>query len=68
MFDVRLDCLRPIDIKFVHGCGKPTISVLFEDDKNMRHMRSYTVEVKDKELIPTAWQQAQLGLEIRGVL
>lgn len=60
-FDLRLDLLRPIDIKFLHSCERPSICVLYEDTKRARHVKCYQIESRDRELIPmTQWTQQSI--------
>jgi len=47
-FDVRIDELNVIDLKFLDGCDKPTLAVLYEDPKNDRHIKTYVVDTKAK--------------------
>ena len=49
-FDVRLEELNVVDVKFMHGCATPTICVLYEDTKEARHVKTYEVDVKEKTL------------------
>lgn len=59
-FDLRLEILKQIDVKFLYGCGRPTLCMLFEDDRNQRHMKTYTVEIKEKELLSSSWEEFNL--------
>ncbi|CAM9860641.1 unnamed protein product [Discosporangium mesarthrocarpum] len=56
-FNVHLEELKVIDIKFLVGYPKPTIAVLYEDERDARHIKTYTVSVRDKELVPGPWAQ-----------
>jgi DNA damage-binding protein 1 len=56
-FNVRLDELRPLDVKFLHGCARPTICVLYEDNRMCRHLKTYQVDVRERELTLLPWQQ-----------
>ncbi|TYZ63198.1 hypothetical protein PybrP1_012947 [[Pythium] brassicae (nom. inval.)] len=59
-FNIRLDELRVIDIKFLHGYSKPTICVLYEDGKAARHVKTYHVLVKEKDFAEGPWSQANV--------
>lgn len=59
-FNVRLDELKVLDLAFLHGCAVPTLAVLFEDTKEQRHIKTYQVSVKDKELRDGPWSEACL--------
>ncbi|OQR96245.1 DNA damage-binding protein [Achlya hypogyna] len=58
-FNIRMDELRVIDVKFLFGCAKPTIAVLFEDQKG-RHVKTYVVHTKEKELVEGPWAQSHV--------
>jgi len=47
-FNIRLDELKVIDIKFLESVDVPTIAVLFEDTKEQRHVRTYKVLIDSK--------------------
>ncbi|KFK28706.1 hypothetical protein AALP_AA7G036100 [Arabis alpina] len=47
-FNIRLPELQVLDIKFLYGCTKPTIAVLYQDIKDARHFKTYEVYLKDK--------------------
>jgi DNA damage-binding protein 1 len=54
-FNVQLDELQVIDIQFLHNCQTPTICVLYRDDKDNRHIRTYVVVIKDKNIQEGPW-------------
>jgi len=45
-YDVRLEELEVIDLKFIHCCAWPTLAVLYQDPKGGRHLKTY--EIHDK--------------------
>eukprot|EP00026_Physarum_polycephalum_P001286 Phypoly_transcript_01287.p1 GENE.Phypoly_transcript_01287~~Phypoly_transcript_01287.p1 ORF type:complete len:1113 (+),score=155.47 Phypoly_transcript_01287:258-3341(+) len=55
-FNIRLEELMVMDIKFLHGCSEPTIALIHEDTKEHRHLKTFTVSLKDKELIEGTWK------------
>ncbi|XP_011011820.1 PREDICTED: DNA damage-binding protein 1a isoform X3 [Populus euphratica] len=57
---LRLEELQVLDIKFLHGCSKPTIVVLYQDNKDARHVKTYEVALKDKDFIEGPWSQNNL--------
>ncbi|DAZ92907.1 TPA: LOW QUALITY PROTEIN: hypothetical protein N0F65_013069, partial [Lagenidium giganteum] len=60
-FNVRLDEQHVVDIKFLHGYNKPTICVLYEDTtKSARHVKTYHVLLKEKDLAEGPWSQANV--------
>ncbi|GMF12407.1 unnamed protein product [Phytophthora lilii] len=59
-FNIRLDELRVIDIKFLHGYSKPTICVLYEDYKAVRHLKTYHILLKEKDFAEGPWSQSNV--------
>ncbi|CAH9076420.1 unnamed protein product [Cuscuta epithymum] len=59
-FNIRLEELQVLDIKFLYGCSKPTIVVLYQDNKDARHVKTYEVSLKDKDFIEGPWSQNNL--------
>ncbi|KAK3419095.1 hypothetical protein EUGRSUZ_H04822 [Eucalyptus grandis] len=56
-FNIRLEELQVLDIKFLYGCSKPTIVVLYQDNKDARHVKTYEVALKDKDFVEGPWSQ-----------
>ena len=55
-FNIRLEELNVIDLKFLHGCAKPTLALLHQDPKNARHLRTYVVDLRAKaRASPRRW-------------
>ena len=40
--------LQVLDIQFLYGFQNPTIVILFQDPKEMRHVKTYEISIKDK--------------------
>ncbi|KAJ3708399.1 hypothetical protein LUZ61_012104 [Rhynchospora tenuis] len=59
-FNIRLEELQVLDIKFLYGCSKPTIGVLYQDNKDARHVKTYEVSLKDKDFVEGPWSQSNL--------
>ncbi|KAK3204520.1 hypothetical protein Dsin_018566 [Dipteronia sinensis] len=59
-FNIRLEELQVLDIKFLYGCSKPTIVVLYQDNKDARHVKTYEVALKDKDFVEGPWTQNNL--------
>lgn len=59
-FNIRLEELQVLDIKFLYGCAKPTIAVLYQDNKDARHVKTYEVLLKEKDFSEGPWQQNNL--------
>ncbi|GER55635.1 DNA damage-binding protein 1, partial [Striga asiatica] len=52
--------LRVLDIKFLYGCPRPTIVVLYQDAEDVRHMKTYEVALKDECFAEGPWSQNSL--------
>lgn len=59
-FNIRLDELKVIDVKFLNHTEMPSIAVLFEDTKEQRHIRTYVIDIESKESMPGPWLQNNL--------
>lgn len=59
-FNIRLEELQVLDIKFLYGCAKPTIAVLYQDNKDARHVKTYEVALKEKDFSEGPWSQNNL--------
>ncbi|KAI3824589.1 hypothetical protein L1987_06052 [Smallanthus sonchifolius] len=59
-FNIRLEELQVLDIKFLYGCPKPTIVVLYQDNKDARHVKTYEVSLKDKDFVEGSWSRNNL--------
>lgn len=54
-FNLRIEELRHIDIKFLYGYSSPTFCLLYEDNKACRHLNTYVVDMKERELLEGPW-------------
>ncbi len=71
LIELRLDILRPIDVKFVTGMPQPTICVLYEDNRHFKHFKTYYIDPKDKEfgnIQPAEWTQKSLDVGAKFVV
>lgn len=59
-FNVRLEELKVIDMAFLYECNVPTVAVLYEDTKEQRHIKTYEINLRDKELVKGPWMQTNL--------
>ena len=59
-FNLRLEMLRFLDIKFLHGCSRPTLCMLYEDNRGARHIKTYKVDLRDKEISVGEWSQTNV--------
>jgi len=46
---------------FLHGCHRPTLAVLYQDKKEIRHVKTYEFDLKAKEKVETGWIQSDLS-------
>ncbi|XP_071054441.1 DNA damage-binding protein 1 [Onthophagus taurus] len=59
---IRMDELQVHDIEFLHSCVNPTI-ILIHQDLNGRHVKTYEISLRDKEIIKTPWKQDNVETE-----
>lgn len=52
--------LQVLDIQFLHGFVNPTIVVLYQDAKTSRHLKTYEIDVKEKDFRPGPWSQTSV--------
>ncbi|KAG0339195.1 DNA damage-binding protein 1a [Podila humilis] len=63
-FNVTIDEVIIISMDFLHGTVKPTLAVLYQDQKKIRHVKTYELDVKAKEktkTTETGWTQSGLA-------
>ena len=61
-FNIRLEELNVISIKFLYGCAKPTIAILYQDTKSAKHIRTYSINLRDKEFESGPWDHSNLDM------
>ncbi len=50
-----------LDMKFLHGCpAGPTFAVLYQDAKDSRHLKTYQIQLKEKELLDGPFHHANV--------
>lgn len=59
-FIVPLDVPKVIDIVFLHNCKRPTMAVLWEDYGQQRHVHTYEINMKSRELSDGPFVEADL--------
>lgn len=59
-FNIRLEELEVLDIQFLSGCSKATIAVLYQDQRYARHIKTYSINTRDKEFGPGPWAQCNV--------
>ncbi|XP_060580249.1 DNA damage-binding protein 1-like [Ruditapes philippinarum] len=61
-FNVRLEELTVIDIQFLHDCTTPTV-ILVHQDQHGRHVKTYEISLRDKDLSKGPWKQDNVETE-----
>lgn len=59
-FDIKLEESDVLDLKFLCGCTKPTIAVLYEDQEG-RHVNTYRVSLDQKKFTDGPWTRKNLN-------
>jgi len=57
-FNVRMEEIRHSDFKFIHGYPRPTFALLYEDNKQKKHIKTYSVDMREKELVAGPWKHS----------
>lgn len=47
-FNIRVDELQVLSMEFLYDCHRPTVALLYHDNKDVRHLRTYEISLKDK--------------------
>lgn len=50
------------DIQFLYGYANPTLALVYQDGQ-ARHVTTYEISMRDKELIKGPWQQNNVEIE-----
>ena len=54
-FNIRVDELQVLSMEFLYGCPRPTVALLYHDNKDARHLRTYEISLKDKVTPALLW-------------
>jgi DNA damage-binding protein 1 len=56
-YNIRLEEQNVLDLKFLHGAApsKPVLAILYQDSKGSRHVKTYEVNLKEKEFQEGPW-------------
>ncbi len=46
--NIRVDELQVLSMEFLYDCHRPTVALLYHDNKDVRHLRTYEISLKDK--------------------
>ena len=57
-YNLRIDELKVLDVKFLHGQKSPTFALLYQDAQDCRHLKTY--QIADEQLIAGPFQAANL--------
>ena len=57
--------LKVHDVAFLHGYPKPTLALLYEDTKELKHLKTYEVLLKEKDFGDGPWQLSQVPKQSR---
>lgn len=59
-FNIRLEELKVIDLKFLYNFQKPTLALLYQDSKGARHLKTYEVALGQRKLGAGPWSQTSV--------
>lgn len=65
-YNIRLEEWNIIDMKFLYGTTIPTLVVLYQDQRQMRHVKTFEVSLNDKEFMQGPWNLP--NVEVRSSL
>ncbi|KAF9300102.1 DNA damage-binding protein 1a [Mortierella antarctica] len=60
-FNITIEEVEIIAMDFLHGVVKPTLAILYQDHKKIRHIKTYELDLKAKEKSETGWSQSGLA-------
>ena len=73
-FNIRIEELNIIDIKFLEGCKVPTIVYIYQTQKGTRHVKTFEISLSNKEFTKGPWKltnveaNANLIIPVKGPL
>ncbi|KAL1525255.1 hypothetical protein AB1Y20_020120 [Prymnesium parvum] len=59
-YNIRLEELQVVDICFLYDMPKPTLALLYQDIKELRHLKTYEVLLKEKDFGDGPWAQPNI--------
>eukprot|EP00253_Pinus_taeda_P021998 PITA_21998 len=59
-FNISLEELQVLDIKFLYGCPHPTIAMLYEDYIGRRNLKTYVVDLRNRDFKLGPWLKVNL--------
>ncbi|KAF9437707.1 DNA damage-binding protein 1a [Entomortierella beljakovae] len=60
-FNLPIEEITIMSMVFLHGCKRPTLVVLYQDKKEIRHVKTYEFDMKTKDKSETGWSQSGLA-------
>ncbi|KAF9925024.1 DNA damage-binding protein 1a [Linnemannia zychae] len=60
-FDLPIDEVTIMSMVFLHGYQRPTLALLYQDKKEVRHVKTYEFDLKNKDKSETGWSQSGLS-------
>lgn len=64
-FNLRIEELRHIDFNFLYGYPRPTICLLYEDNRGSRHLVTHSIDLRERELVEGPWSQTNVEFGAR---
>ncbi|KAF9175846.1 DNA damage-binding protein 1a, partial [Mortierella sp. AD010] len=59
-YNVPIEEITIMSMVFLHGCQRPTLAVLYQDKKEIRHVKTYEFDLKTNDKSETGWMQSGL--------
>lgn len=56
-FNISLEENRILDMKFLHGCARPTLCLLYEDNRRTRHVKTVSIDLREKTTVSGPWHR-----------
>ncbi|KAI8360101.1 DNA damage-binding protein 1-like protein [Mortierella sp. GBAus27b] len=60
-FNLPIEEVTVMSMVFLHDCQRPTLAVLYQDKKEVRHVKTFEFDLKTKDKIETGWIQSGLA-------
>ena len=68
-FDVRLlNVTRLMDMGFLHGAQRPTLVILHEDDVGGKHIKTFSIDIRERELSAGPWSYSNTDLTTHSII
>jgi DNA damage-binding protein 1 len=64
-FNVSIEEPRLIDIVFLYQQSNPTFCLLYEDNSMGRHLKTYTIDTREKICQEGSWKQSHVEFSAR---